>query len=169
MNDLLSEKTITDIAARLGYSVYKFPRPGVCADVIVSFSNVGKPTLEVLLIKRGGEPYKGEWALPGGFVNEGETFKQAAIRELSEETGLEIDNTIAFVQIADKPGRDPRGWTISGVFAYNFCAWDRPEVKASDDAVDYKWFDVNKLPKLAFDHRDILISYFDGKGYYANQ
>jgi len=110
---------------------------------------------KVLLIQRKKDPFKDEWALPGGFVNEGENLETAAKRELLEETGVEVE-TMEQVQAFGEPGRDPRGHTISIAFLSRiFCEED---LKPSDDAKDAKWFDIDKLPsmKLAFDHDEII-------------
>ncbi len=110
---------------------------------------------KVLLIQRKKDPFKDEWALPGGFVNEGENLETAAKRELYEETGVKVES-IEQVQAFGEPGRDPRGHTISIAFLSRiFCEED---LKPSDDAKDAKWFDVEKLPtmKLAFDHDEII-------------
>ena len=84
--------------------VYKYPRPAVTADCIV-FSRYPKP--QVLLIRRGNEPFKGEWAFPGGFLNMDETVQECARRELEEETGLVVQD-IHLVGVYSRPGRDPR-------------------------------------------------------------
>lgn len=165
MNDLLSEKTIIDVANRLGYHTYKYPRPGVCSDIIIGHI-LGNGEEEILLIKRKHEPFKDCWALPGGFVNEGERFIEAAKRELQEETGIVLDKLYP-VLVADKSGRDPRGWTIAHVFEFCFTG-NKPKVKAADDAAEYKWFNIRELPELAFDHEDILNYWFYQNGYYAN-
>ena len=130
---------------------YEYPRPAVTADlVIVAREPKGD---RVLLILRGRDPYKDYWALPGGFVDENEDLVDAAARELEEETGLtgvELKQVGAY----GKPGRDPRGHTIT----IAFCAII-PEVvpvSAGDDACRALWFPVNTLPSLAFDHVDII-------------
>ena len=110
---------------------------------------------KVLLIQRKKDPFKDEWALPGGFVNEGENLETAAKRELYEETGVKVES-MEQVQAFGEPGRDPRGHTISIAFLSRiFCEED---LKPSDDAKDAKWFEVDKLPtmKLAFDHDEII-------------
>jgi 8-oxo-dGTP diphosphatase len=104
---------------------------------------------EVLLIKRANEPFRGKWALPGGFVDKDEPLEDAAVRELKEETGL---SNILLTQMHTfgNPGRDPRGHTVSVVFVgYLPLA---AEAKAGDDAAEVDWFSLDKLPELAFDH-----------------
>ncbi|HEX9979122.1 MAG TPA: NUDIX hydrolase [Flavobacterium sp.] len=108
---------------------------------------------ELLLIKRKNDPFKGSWALPGGFVDEGEDLEEAARRELEEETGLKAD-TMEQLKAFGKPGRDPRHHTVSVAF---LCyVPDNAEAAAADDAAEADWFPVDKLPELAFDHRDII-------------
>ncbi len=134
---------------------YKHPRPGYTADVVL-LSRGTSFELTVLLIRRGGEPFKGSWALPGGFVEEGETSIEAAMRELKEETGIEFTDSddLGLIGIYDTPGRDPRGWTISA--AYTASVGGEPEAKGGDDAIEAKWFAVDELPELAFDHEKII-------------
>jgi 8-oxo-dGTP diphosphatase len=107
----------------------------------------------VLLIKRKNEPFRDHWSLPGGFLEEDETMMEGAKRELEEETGLKIEK-LQQVGAFGTPGRDPRGRTISIAFVGLIDA--EAKVKASDDAVDAKWFSLNDLPDLAFDHREII-------------
>ena len=97
---------------------YRWPRPGYTADCVI-LRPAKKSNFEVLLIQRGGEPFKGSWALPGGFVNEYEALPDAAARELQEETGL-TDVKLKFVDIYGEEGRDPRGWTVTGAFGDSF-------------------------------------------------
>lgn len=108
---------------------------------------------ELLLIKRKNEPFKGKWALPGGFVDEGEDLPVAAKRELQEETGLLIEH-LEQLGAFGKPGRDPRQHTVS--IAYTGFADANAEAIGADDADEAKWFSVKALPELAFDHADIL-------------
>ena len=129
---------------------YKYPRPAVTADCVVM-------TLEtkarVLLIERGNEPYKGHWAIPGGFLNMDETTEQCAIRELEEETGLRIDK-VHQIGAYSKVDRDPRGRTVTVAY---LAIVDAPQpVVGQDDAAKAQWFAVSALPLLAFDHADIL-------------
>lgn len=107
----------------------------------------------VLLIQRKNEPFKSQWALPGGFVEEDEDLETAARRELKEETGMDLESCEQLFTFG-KPGRDPRGRTISIVYAG--LATKSTEPKAADDAKDARWFPIEKLPKLAFDHTEII-------------
>lgn len=110
---------------------------------------------ELLLIKRKNDPFKGKWALPGGFVDEGEDLPVAAKRELQEETGLVIEN-LEQLGAFGTPGRDPRQHTVS--IAYTGFADENAEAIGADDADEAKWFPVKALPELAFDHADIVNS-----------
>ena len=131
---------------------YRWPRPGYTADCVI-LRPAKKSNFEVLLIQRGGEPFKGSWALPGGFVNEYEALPAAAARELQEETSL-TDVTLKFVDIYGEEGRDPRGWTVSGAFWGFLPKGQKP--KAGDDAANVRWFPVDNLPSVAFDHAQII-------------
>jgi len=106
---------------------------------------------KVLLIKRRNEPFKGRWALPGGFVEYGETVEDAVLREVKEETGMDAEIK-KLVGVYSDPSRDPRGHTISIVFLLE----GKGDVMAGDDAVEAKFFDLNELPPLAFDHEKII-------------
>ncbi|QEL15660.1 NUDIX domain-containing protein [Limnoglobus roseus] len=130
---------------------YDYPRPALTVDVVL-VSREGRP--KILLIQRAGDPFAGLWALPGGFVNENERLIDAANRELEEETGLRI-NDLEQLYTAGDPGRDPRGWTVSVVYLARVDP-EQLKVKAGDDAADAKWFPLDKLPRLAFDHAMIL-------------
>ena len=129
---------------------YKYPRPAVTADCVV-ITKEAEP--KVLLIQRGIDPYKGCWAFPGGFMNMDETTEQCAIRELDEETGLKV-NTIYQIGAYSKVDRDPRGRTIT--VAYLAIVDGPVEVTGQDDAAKAEWFPLSTLPKLAFDHADII-------------
>lgn len=137
---------------------YQYPRPSVTADCVVFGYKEGE--LFALLIQRANEPFKGKWALPGGFVDDNESAENAAYRELKEETG--IDNIPAFEQFHtfSTPGRDPRGHTISIAFLA-FVNKDAYNPYGSDDASNAGWFRVNAIPPLAFDHEEILSKALD--------
>ncbi len=112
----------------------------------------------ILLIKRKNEPFKDMWALPGGFVDENEKIKECALRELFEETNIkksDLHSEIEFHTFYDDPNRDPRGRYLSFVF---YCNVNKQTVNAvaKDDAKELKWFKLNKLPSLAFDHAIII-------------
>jgi len=129
---------------------YKYEHSAVTTDCVI-FSFDGHK-LKVLLVQRGLEPYKGQWAFPGGFLKMDETVEQGALRELKEETGLEPSRVEQLGCFSD-PNRDPR----ERVLTIAFFALVRPsEVKGGDDAADARWFALDELPPLAFDHSDIL-------------
>lgn len=129
---------------------YKYPRPAVTADCVVI---TNEPQPKVLLIQRGDDPFKGAWALPGGFMNMDETTEDCAIRELEEETGLKVA-TVFQIGAFSKVDRDPRGRSIT--VAYLAIIDSPKEVKGQDDAAKAEWFPINELPQLAFDHNDIM-------------
>lgn len=106
---------------------------------------------KIVLIQRQNPPHKGQWALPGGFVEVGETVESAAVREGKEETGLDVELK-GLVGIFSDPGRDPRGHTVSVCYK----AVGRGILKASSDAQDALLFDPDNLPALAFDHEYII-------------
>lgn len=132
---------------------YDYPRPMVTTDIIV-FNTINKSTL-ILLIKRLYEPFKNSWALPGGFVDKDEPLLDAANRELEEETGLRNLQLEQFYTFGN-PGRDPRGHTISVVFTSQISN-GKVSAKAGDDAKEVQWFNVDNLPSLAFDHKEIIL------------
>lgn len=124
----------------------------VTVDAVIFCRN--EDLLKILLIRRKKEPFKNQWALPGGFLEKNETLEEAAIRELEEETGLKVEK-LQQVKAFGDPGRDPRGRTISIVFLGKI---DKEiQVHGNDDAKDAKWFDMNDLPDLAFDHLEIIL------------
>jgi 8-oxo-dGTP diphosphatase len=108
---------------------------------------------EILLIKRANEPYKDMWALPGGFVDYGEMTEKAVIREVKEETGIEC-RIVSLVSVASDPSRDPRGHTVSAVYELEPVSEEEPS--GGDDASNAQWFTLKKLPKLAFDHTELV-------------
>jgi 8-oxo-dGTP diphosphatase len=148
------------------------PAPSLVAlttDVVLFSRREG--TLCVLLVERGNEPYRGKWALPGGFVEHDEDLLEGALRELAEETGIDLSGEGAhalvepgLIQIATygRPGRDPRGRTVSVV--YGALGIDLPEPMGADDAADARWWTIEAVAgngfhagsRLAFDHDEIL-------------
>ncbi|OGJ21044.1 NUDIX hydrolase [Candidatus Pacearchaeota archaeon RBG_13_36_9] len=132
----------------------EFPTPSVAVDII-TFS-IKENSLKVLLIKRGVEPFKDKWAIPGGFVRIKESLEEAAKRELEEETGVKevyLEQLYTF----GEPSRDPRGRVITvSYFALINDEKSEQELKATADASEAKWFSVKELPELAFDHARIL-------------
>lgn len=149
---------------------YDYPRPSVTVDCIVfaADSRRDRCDLAVLLIRRGEAPFKGKWALPGGFVQMNEALEAAAVRELEEETGIPgafLEQLYTF----GEPGRDPRGRVISVAY-YALVKRSDVVVRAGSDAKDAKWFALDQVPALAFDHRAILdtaITRLRGKVRYA--
>lgn len=129
---------------------YKYPHPAVTSDCVI-FGFNGKK-LQVLLIKRGIEPFKGRWAFPGGFIKMHETAEEGARRELREETGLENAYIQQFHTFSD-PHRDPRERVITIAF---YALVKIQDVKGGDDAVAAQWFPLDEIPALAFDHDYIL-------------
>lgn len=131
---------------------YKYPRPAVTTDCVIFGFDEGE--LKVLLIERGIDPFKGKWALPGGFMRENENSDECAKRELYEETGLEslfIEQLFTFSDI----DRDPRGRVVTIAY-YALVKLSNYSVKAGDDASKAKWYQISQIPPLAFDHDRIL-------------
>ena len=129
---------------------YKYPHPSVTTDCVI-FGYDGTK-LNVLLIERGIEPFKGRWAFPGGFIKMDETALMGAKRELLEETGLK-DAYIRQFHTFSEVDRDPRERVIT--IAY-YALVRISEVKGGDDAARAKWFALDQIPSLAFDHDMIL-------------
>ncbi len=129
---------------------YKYPHPSVTTDCVIFGFDGTK--LSVLLVKRGLEPYKGRWAFPGGFMNMDESAEEGALRELQEETGLKGAYIRQFHTFT-APERDPRERVIT--IAY-YALVRMQEVVGGDDADDARWFTLDEVPQLAFDHDQIL-------------
>ena len=130
---------------------YPYPRAALTVDAIV-YVRKDKETF-VLLIQRGREPFLYQWALPGGFINMDETLEAACIRELEEETGLKVKQMKQF-KAYDAVDRDPRHRTISVIYSTELKEIE--PVSGNDDAAQAKWFSLDNLPQLAFDHQLIL-------------
>jgi len=139
--------------AKKGKYIYDWPRPMAAADAAVFGFFAGKAKL--LLVNRKNEPFKGKWALPGGFVNIDEELDDAVARELAEETAL-VGVPLEQIHTFGNVGRDPRGRVITVVFM-GIATKGRNKLKADDDAAEARWFDIGKLPKdLAFDHNEVV-------------
>jgi 8-oxo-dGTP diphosphatase len=131
---------------------YEHPHPAVTTDVVIFTIRQG--ALKALLIRRAAEPFRGEWALPGGFVQLDESLEEGARRELEEETGVKgvyLEQLYTF----GAPDRDPRERVITVAY-YALIPTDRMAIRAASDAEGIGWFGMDELPELAFDHQAIL-------------
>ncbi len=131
------------------YSSRPYKIPSITVDGILVDNG------KILLVKRGRDPFKDYYALPGGFVEYGETVEDAIKREIQEETGLEVVIR-GILGIYSSPNRDPRGHTISIVFVLEKKGGN---LRAGDDASNVEFIDIKKLPQLAFDHGKIISDY----------
>ncbi len=131
---------------------YEYPHPAVTVDIVIF--TLSADQLKLLLIRRGGDPFRGHWALPGGFVNMDESLEKAARRELEEETGVAgvyLEQLYTF----GKPDRDPRERVITVAY-YALVPAEMLNVQAASDAEAVAWFGLGELPELAFDHKEIV-------------
>jgi 8-oxo-dGTP diphosphatase len=138
---------------------YDYPRPALTVDIVL-FTVAGALNdlrLQVLLIQRNESPFRGAWALPGGFVRQDEDLSVAARRELLEETGVS-EAYLEQVTTVGTPGRDPRGHVVTVVYV-GLVPADRHQLRATGDAAAVRWFDVARLHEvpLAFDHARLLV------------
>jgi len=141
--------------AKKGKYIYDWPRPMVTVDAVVF--GLFKNKFKLLLIKRGREPFKGKWAMPGGFVAMDEELELAVARELEEETGM-INVPLTQMHTFGRCGRDPRGRQISIAFV-GIATKGLNKIKAGDDAAKARWFDIENLPEdMAFDHNEMAES-----------
>ena len=136
------------------YDQSKYDRPSVTADIAIftirsqepdSYRHDPERELSILLVRRGGHPYKDCWALPGGFLKRNETLEECANREVEEETGVR-PNALMAVSMYTKPGRDPRGWIISQLFV-SVLADGACQPQSGDDAADARWFTLRLEPE----------------------
>ncbi len=130
----------------------EYEKPSVTVDIVIF--TMRDHDLKVLLVKRNLDPFKGRWAIPGGFVRIHESLEEAAKRELEEETGVKNVYLEQLYSFGD-PKRDPRGRVITVAYMALVNS-DKINLRASNDVSDAQWFSVSKLPTLAFDHKDIL-------------
>jgi len=133
---------------------YEYERPAVAVDCVIFGLDLDEATLKVMLVERDLEPFAGMWAIPGGFVRRGETLEEAAARELREETGI-ADVFLEQLYTFGDPARDPRGWVVSVAY-YALVSPDKHTIRATTDAREARWFPASALPRLAFDHAEIL-------------
>ena len=139
--------------AEKGKYTYDWPRPMVTVDAVVF--NLSEGRTQVLLVNRGREPYKDNWAVPGGFVEIDEELEDAVARELQEETGL-TGVQLAQMRAFGRCGRDPRGRQISIAFT-GIATAGQDRIRPGDDAAKAQWFDMEELPQnLAFDHEEMI-------------
>lgn len=131
---------------------YKYPRPMLTADcVVLGARRDGGYAL--LLVERGNDPFKGMWALPGGFMEMDETLEACARRELEEETGCAVQGPLEELGSFSAVDRDPRGRTVTVAF---MAVVEEHPVAGGDDARQARWFPLDQLPPLAFDHKEIV-------------
>lgn len=136
-----------------GMATNEQPRPSVTVDLVI-FS-IQADQLHVLLVQRAGEPYRGMWALPGGFIQMEESLEEAALRELREETGVK-DVYLEQLYTYGEPGRDPRGRVVTVAYFALIPSGDAAQPEAGSDAASARWFPVQEYPALAFDHEEIF-------------
>ncbi|CAM9587294.1 unnamed protein product [Scytosiphon promiscuus] len=132
---------------------YRWPRPAVTVDCLIYTLDDGRPW--ILLIRRKNDPFRGSWALPGGFVDQNEGLEAAALRELEEETGV-TGRTMVQTGAYGNPGRDPRGHTITVAFMAWAPSREACNARAGDDAAEARFFPVESLPRMAFDHLKVI-------------
>jgi len=175
MEEKRDAKGLTEAEAIARYRSKNYPKPALTADIVV-LARTGDG-LQVLLVERGGHPFIGKLALPGGFANENEPIEKTAARELEEETGVQ-GLAMELVGVFSRPGRDPRGWVVSAAFAAVADA-EKLRVQAGDDAADALWCGIKKtetglllrhgeevipIDALAFDHGEVLAAALEKLG-----
>ena len=159
---LRDENGLTEEEFLAQYRPGDYPRPSVTADILI-FRKTGD-SVDLLMIRRKNHPFLGQLALPGGFAEPGETIETSAARELQEETNL-TGQELKLVGVYSKPGRDPRGWTVSAAFA-TLVDGDKLKPSAGDDAASVQWVPIERgddgmcrpatEDRIAFDHSDMI-------------
>lgn len=167
MTESRDSRGLTEAEAIERYKSKNYPKPALTADIVLLSYECD--LWKVLLIRRGGHPFLGKLALPGGFADENEPIEVTAARELEEETGV-TGLSMELVDIFSRPGRDPRGWVVSAAYVSVVDA-EKLNVRAGDDAADARWYiiagdgdapllmhgaDTFTFDELAFDHAEIL-------------
>lgn len=145
MDELRDKQGRTEEEFLRAYRADRYPRPSVTADIMLLSETVAG--VEVLLVRRGGHPFLGCWALPGGFTGPQESVDEAAARELQEET--HVSGLPLFpLMLCSRPGRDPRAWTISQAYLALVGPGNLSSVRADDDAADARWFALARTGAL---------------------
>ena len=158
-NEKLDKDGLTEAEFLAAYDSDIYPKPSATADICV-IARSGDIS-EILLIRRGNHPCLGQWALPGGFADKNEPLEETAARELAEETGI-TGVSLQLIGVYSKPGRDPRGWTISAAYAAAL-AKTEVSVTAGDDAAAAAWFQVIcRENEIWLKHNDILLPVSEG-------
>lgn len=162
MEKIKDQNGLTEEEYLRQFNAEKYPKPSLTADILI-FRKTGDD-VRLLMIRRKGHPYLGYLALPGGFAEAGETIECSAGRELQEETGL-TGQELKLVGVYSKPGRDPRGWTVSVAYAA-VVDGDLLKPVAGDDAASVHWVPLHRgndgmyhlevEDGIAFDHREII-------------
>ena len=169
MEEKRDARGLTEAEAIARYRSKNYAKPALTADIVVLRPE--QNGVQVLLEERGGHPFIGKLALPGGFANENEPVEETAARELAEETGVS-GLSMELVGVFSRPGRDPRGWVVSAAFVS--VVEDAPlTIQAGDDAADAHWYSIASAPfglmlrrgevsipikDLAFDHEEVLLA-----------
>lgn len=135
--------------------IYDYPRPAVSCDTVVFDLYDDDKIPKVLLVLRKNEPFKGMWALPGGFLEEDEELEDCAARELFEETGVDATDHLRQAFTVGRTIRDPRTRIISVVYTTVIDRYEQ-QARADDDAEQVAWFPMDDLPTLAADHLAII-------------
>ena len=158
MNEITNDnKALSEAEFLKSYSAEKYPRPSLTADIAI-FKDGKNNKKEVLLIKRKNHPFKGSYALPGGFANPDETIKQTAYRELFEETKIE-NIPLSPIDMFTKPGRDPRGWVVTYAYLADI-GKASVSAEASDDAAEAVWFEISRKNDIInLEYNDIKIEF----------